>query len=107
MAVRSKPLPSDSSPPSGPNVSSSPSLSLHKIIGGTLLLAFLTIIGTYVFGGFTGLSAHGVIALVLGVTLSYALGVGLMVAVFHSSRFHDDSAHDAALDHFKKPDEDA
>ena len=74
---------------------------MAKIIGGTLLLAVLTIIGTYVFGGFTGLSAGGVMALILGVTLSYAVGVGLMVAVFHSSHFYDDSVHNAALDHFK------
>jgi hypothetical protein len=78
-----------------------PSIGLPKIIAGTVLLAILTVIGTYIFGGFTGLSAGGVMALILGVTLSYALGVGLMVAVFHSSRFYDDSAHKAALDHFK------
>lgn len=76
-------------------------LSLSKIIVGTLLLAALTVLGTYVFGGFTGLSTRGVMALILGVTLSYALGVGLMVAVFHSSRFYDDDAHQATLDHFK------
>ncbi len=77
-----------------------PSLGLPGIIGGTLLLAILTIIGTYVFGGFTGLSGGGVMALILGVTLSYALGVGLMVAVFHSSRYYDDGAHNAARDQF-------
>lgn len=76
-------------------------LNLGKIIAGTILLAFLTIIGTYILGGFSGLSAGGVMALVLGVTLSYALGVGLMVTIFHSSRFYDESAHNAALDHFK------
>ena len=62
-------------------------MSLTKIIGGTAALAVLTVVGTYVFGGFEGLGAGGVIALILGVTLSYALGVGLMVAIFHSSRF--------------------
>jgi hypothetical protein len=46
-------------------------LSLAKIIGGTILLAAVTIIGTYVFGGFSGLSAGGVMALILGVTFSY------------------------------------
>jgi hypothetical protein len=76
-------------------------LSLAKIIGGTILLAVLTIVGTYAFGGFNGLSAGGVMALILGVTFSYGLGVGLMVAVFHSSRFYDESAHNAALEHFK------
>ncbi|MGE4251122.1 MAG: hypothetical protein AB7F09_17170 [Parvibaculaceae bacterium] len=75
-------------------------LGLTKIIGGTVGLAILTVLGTYIFGGFTGLTAGGVMALILGVTLSYALGVGLMVAVFYSSRFYDDDAHQAALDHF-------
>lgn len=81
--------------------SSSANISIGKIVAGTVLLALLTIAGTYVFGGFTGLSAGGVSALILGVTFSYALGVGLMVAVFHSSRFYDEDAHKAALDHFK------
>ena len=76
-------------------------IGLSKIIGGTILLAVVTIIATYVFGGFKGLSIGGITALILGVTLSYALGVGLMVAIFHSSRFYDDSAHNAALDQFK------
>ena len=77
-----------------------PPLSLPKIIAGTLLLAVLTVGGTYVFGGFAGLSARGVMALILGVTLSYALGIGLMAALFHSSRFHDESAHKATLEQF-------
>ncbi|WP_119271407.1 hypothetical protein [Taklimakanibacter deserti] len=76
-------------------------ISLGKIIGGTAALAVLTVMGTYIFGGFNGLSAGGAMALILGVTLSYALGVGLMVAIFHSNRFYDESAHHAALDHFK------
>ena len=74
---------------------------LFHIIGGTALLAVLTLAGTYVFGGFTGMRTGGIIALILGVTFSYALGVGLMVAIFHSSRFYDDDAHNAARDHFK------
>ena len=81
--------------------SSSSNISLGKVVAGTLLLALLTIAGTYVFGGFTGLSSGGVAALVLGVSFSYALGVGLMVAVFHSSRFYDEDAHNATLDQFK------
>lgn len=76
-------------------------LGLPKIVAGTVLLAALTVLGTYIFGGFEGLSSGGVMALILGVTLSYALGVGLMAAIFHSSRSYDDSAHNAALDHFK------
>jgi hypothetical protein len=89
------------------HLSSSPApFSLAKVIGGTIVLAALTIIATYVFGGFTGLSAAGVIALILGVTFSYGLGVGLMVAVFYSSRFYDESAHSAALEQFKDRRED-
>ena len=71
-----------------------------------MVLAVLTIVATYIFGGFTGLSTGGVMALILGVTFSYALGVGLMVAVFHSSRFYDESAHNAALEQFKDRSED-
>jgi hypothetical protein len=91
------------SPPSGrplPGNARPARIGLSKIIGGTVLLALLTVIGTYILGGFNGLTAGGVMALILGVTLSYALGVGLMVAVFYSSRFYDESAHQAALDQF-------
>ena len=76
-------------------------MSLPKIIAGTIGLVLLTVLGTYVFGGFEGLSGGGAMALILGVTMSYALGVGLMVALFHSSRSYDESAHHAAKDHFK------
>jgi hypothetical protein len=76
-------------------------MSLPKIIGGTIVLVLLTVLGTYIFGGFQGLSGGGAIALIVGVTLSFALGVGLMVAIFHSSRFYDENAHHAAQDHFK------
>jgi hypothetical protein len=101
------PMPDRSPVPPGREDSASPEpLSLAKIIGGTIVLAFLTIIATYIFGGFRGLSAGGVMALILGVSLSYALGVGLMVAIFHSSRFYDESAHNAALEHFKDRRED-
>lgn len=110
MIARKNSEPSDAAPKAADHPDAAGqalALSLPKIIAGTLLLAILTVAGTYVLGGFAGLSVHGVMALILGVTLSYGLGVGLMVAVFHSSRFYDDSAHDAALDHFKKPDEKA
>jgi hypothetical protein len=81
-------------------------LPLSKVVGGTILLAVLTIAGTYIFGGFKGLSGGGVTALILGVSFSYALGVGLMVAIFYSSRYYDDSAHNAALEQFKDRPED-
>ena len=41
----------------------------------------------------TKISEHGILALVLGVTLTLALGVGLMFLVFYSSRHgYDDEA---------------
>jgi len=76
-------------------------LGLLPIIAGTLLLTVATVAGAYVFGGLTGVSTKGIIALILGVTFSYALGVGLMAAIFHSSRFYDESAHKAAREQFK------
>lgn len=45
------------------------------------------------------MSWHGVIALVLGVGISLALGVGLMNLAYRSSRSgHDDAAHHADKD---------
>jgi hypothetical protein len=76
-------------------------LGFGTIVVGTIALAVLTILGTYVFGGFRGLGAGGAMALILGVSFSYALGVGLMVALFYSSRFYDESAHTAALEEFR------
>jgi hypothetical protein len=72
-----------------------------KVVGGTMALAVLTILGAYIFGGFEGIGTAGAAALILGVTTSYALGVGLMVAVFYSSRFYDESVQNVALDEFK------
>ena len=76
-------------------------LSLLPIIAGTLVLTVLTVAGAWAFGGLAGVSTKGIIALILGVTLSYALGVGLMAAIFHSRRFYDEDAHSAARDQFK------
>jgi hypothetical protein len=44
---------------------------------------------TGVFGDL-GLSLNGVIALLIGVTLTVFLGIGLMALVFHSGRSHHD-----------------
>jgi hypothetical protein len=101
------PPPDRSSAPQGRPDSAAPSpFSLARVVAGTIVLALLTILGTYVFGGFRGLSGVGIMALILGVSLSYALGVGLMAAVFYSSRFYDESAHNAALEQFKdRPDD--
>lgn len=73
---------------------------MSRIIAGTILIDVLTLVGTYVFGGFEGLSTGGAMALILGVTFSYALGVGLMAAIFYSSRSYDEQAHTAARDQF-------
>src|SRR5262245_20977231 len=78
--------------------------SIQKIIVGTAVLAVLVLLGTYLLGGFEGLSANGIGAVILGVTASLALGIGLMTAIFASSRGHDDRAHYAAMDQFKKGD---
>ncbi|MGE0240164.1 MAG: hypothetical protein AB7S59_15705 [Parvibaculaceae bacterium] len=67
----------------------------------TVILSVLSILGTYILGGFTGLTGNGAGALIFGVFASFALGVGLMVAIFHSSRGYDDQAHYAAMDQFE------
>jgi hypothetical protein len=50
------------------------------------------------------MSGHGVAALIIGVTLALALGVGLMVLMYASSREHDEGAHNAAKENFPKKD---
>jgi hypothetical protein len=75
---------------------------LAKIIAATVALDVLTLLGAWVFGAFADISEHGAAALIIGVTFTYALGVGLMVAVFYSSREMDDSAHTATRDQFKE-----
>jgi len=74
-------------------------------VGATALVTVAVLIGTYFLGGFEGLTGNGIGALIFGVFASFGLGIGLMVAVFHSSRAYDDQAHYAAMDHFKKADE--
>lgn len=57
------------------------------------LLAAAVGVAIYVWVGMSDveLSTHGVIALILGVLVSLALGVGLMALVFYSHRKgHDD-----------------
>lgn len=67
------------------------------VFGGSsvaMVAAVLAII--WAFEGFDGLglSTHGTIALVLGVVVTTALGVGLMALVFHSDRSgQDDIVH--------------
>jgi len=84
---------------------------LYKIIIYVVVLTVLVLSGTYLLGGFEGLSGHGVGALIAGVAVSLALGVGLMVLMYASSREHDEAAHRAAGEDLKneldrRPDED-
>jgi hypothetical protein len=65
-------------------------------------MALLTIGVAWAFGGFDSLGIAGGTALVLGITVSYAEGIGLMAAVFYSNRGHDEAAHDSAQAHFKR-----
>ena len=76
-------------------------ISISQIVFSTACVAVLTILGAWSFGAFDGLGAGGTLALIIGVAASYAVGVGLMAAVFHSSRRHDQAAHDAARAEFK------
>jgi len=76
-------------------------LTPSRIALGTLAMTLLTILGASLLGAFEGLGVGGGFALVLGITVSYAVGIGLMAAVFYSSRGHDQAAHDAALERFK------
>lgn len=57
-------------------------LTLGGLLVGAIAVAF------YVWDQMAGvsLSAHGIVALVLGVVVSLALGIGLMALVFYSSR---------------------
>ena len=77
-------------------------LSLSQIVLGTAAVAALTILGAWAFGAFEGLGSGGAFALIIGIVVSYAVGVGLMAAVFYSSRRHDQAAHDAARGEFHR-----
>jgi hypothetical protein len=77
-------------------------ITLPQIVLGTLAMALLTIGIAWALGGFDSLGIAGSTALVLGITVSYAVGIGLMAAVFYSNRRHDQAAHDAAQAHFKR-----
>lgn len=59
---------------------------LYVTLGGLLVGAIG--VAFYVWDQMAGvsLSAHGIVALVLGVVVSLALGMGLMALVFYSSR---------------------
>jgi hypothetical protein len=74
------------------------SLSISQVAGGAVALIVLTLLGAWIFGGFSGLGTGGTIALILGITLSVALGVGLMAATFYSSRGQDEVVYQAGRD---------
>jgi hypothetical protein len=84
---------------------------LYKAIIYVVVLSLLVLGGTFALGGFEGLSGRGVGALIAGVAVSFAIGVGLMVLMYASSREHDEAAHRAAgetleNDPNRKPSED-
>lgn len=72
--------------------------TLYRVVLYVSALTVLVLAGTFAFGGFDGLSGHGIGALIAGVVASFALGVGLMVLMYASSREHDENAHRAASD---------
>jgi len=80
---------------------------IRKIIIIVLALTVLLLGGGYAFGAFEGIGWHGIGALVVGVALSLALGVGLMVLMYASNRSHDEEAHLAAKSTFKDDSEPA
>ena len=59
---------------------------LYLTLGGLLVAAAAVAIYTWDQMAGVSLSTHGIIALVLGVVVSLALGVGLMALVFYSHR---------------------
>lgn len=76
--------------------------ALSRILLLTAAVVLPALLATYVLGGFEGLGLHGTGALIAGVLLSVAVAVTLMVLMFSSSRGHDEAAHYAARDSFKK-----
>jgi len=66
-------------------------LKLEVAIAAVAILLLFVL--TWAFGFFDDMSANGVIALILGVVLSTALGVGLMALVFASNRGRDAAVH--------------
>jgi hypothetical protein len=78
-------------------------VSIRHIVGGTAAVIIVTLLGAWLFGGFSGLGEGGTVALILGITVSVALGVGLMAAIFYSSRGQDDAVYNASRDRDSTP----
>ncbi len=77
---------------------------LRRMILGAAALIAVILIPTWLFGGFEGLSAHGIGALIAGTIGVIGLGIALMSVMFISSRSgHDQAAYDATRSHFDKP----
>lgn len=74
---------------------------LLRIIVGAFAVTALLLLAAWAAGAFVGLSGHGAAALILGTVLSMGLGIGLMVAVFASSR----SGHDESVSDIARPDD--
>ena len=62
-------------------------VTLGLMLGGTIFVAA----ELWISLGDAELSGHGMVAMALGITVSFALGAGLMFLVFYSNRHgHDD-----------------
>jgi hypothetical protein len=73
-----------------PTQSENPSIALRTfILAGVGIVALLVCLA-WATGGFGGLSGKGVVALLLGILFTAALGIGLMALVF----FSDSSGRD-------------
>jgi hypothetical protein len=66
--------------------------SILRIVAGTAAIIVAVILVTWALGGFTGMSGAGDVALILGIAVTLALGIGLMTLVFYSSRSERDEA---------------
>ena len=70
-----------------------------KVVIGVIALTAIVLLATWVLGGFGGLSANGVGALIIGTFASLLLGTGLMALVFMSDRSgYDQASYDASQD---------
>lgn len=78
---------------------------LYLTLGGLLAAAVAVAIYTWDQMAGVSLSTHGVIALVLGVVVSLALGVGLMALVFFSHRKGYDRLPGTDSSHSNHPDD--
>jgi hypothetical protein len=78
--------------------------SIVQITAGTVAVIIVLIGGVAAFGGFAGLGAGGVFALIFGIAASLALGIGLMALIFYSNRSdRDEAVHFAAQQRTPKP----